>query len=152
MSFCPCVCPLACPSVDSSVFPSVQLVFIEVYFLQSLVTVAVELKLQLNAHIINMRSKLMAEWLEQASELHEIYCDDLKVMSSNPSRGELGVYSIFILSCTWTENSHLIFGVIKFTHQMQNLVLLHYLQICFPIKFSSLIKMNCNYFEPEHST
>ena len=27
---------------------------------------------------------LMAEWLEQASQWHEVYCHDLEVMSSNP--------------------------------------------------------------------
>ena len=34
---------------------------------------------------------LMAKWLEQASQSHEMYCHDLEVMSSNPGRAELGV-------------------------------------------------------------
>ena len=29
---------------------------------------------------------LMAEWLEQASQWHEMYCRDLEVMSLNPGR------------------------------------------------------------------
>ena len=36
---------------------------------------------------------LMALWLEQASQWHEMYCHDLKIMSSNPSRVKLGVDS-----------------------------------------------------------
>ena len=35
----------------------------------------------------------MVEWIEQASQLHEMYCHDLEVMSSNPSRIERGVHS-----------------------------------------------------------
>ena len=35
----------------------------------------------------------MAGWLEQGSQWHEMYCHDLEVMSSNPSRVELGVRS-----------------------------------------------------------
>ena len=34
---------------------------------------------------------LMAEWLEQASQRHEIYCHGLEVMSLNPGWVELGV-------------------------------------------------------------
>ena len=41
---------------------------------------------------------------EQASQWHEVYCHDLKVMSSNPGRVELGVRSTSVLSCTWTKN------------------------------------------------
>ena len=40
----------------------------------------------------------MAEWLAQASQWHEMYCHDLDVMSSNPSRVELGVHSTSVLS------------------------------------------------------
>ena len=29
---------------------------------------------------------LMAKWLEQASQRHEMYCHDLEVMSSNPGQ------------------------------------------------------------------
>ena len=42
----------------------------------------------------------MAKWLEQASQRHEKYCHDLEVMSSNPSRVELGVHSTSVLSHT----------------------------------------------------
>ena len=42
--------------------------------------------------------KKMAEWLEQASQWHEMSCHNLKVMSSNPSRVELGVLSRLLLS------------------------------------------------------
>ena len=53
----------------------------------------------------------MAEWLEQASQWHEMYCHDLEVMSVNPSRGqvELGVHSTSVLSRTWTKNINLYF-------------------------------------------
>ena len=46
----------------------------------------------------------MAEWLEQASQWHEMYCHDLEVMSSNPGRVELGVLGISVLSRTWTKH------------------------------------------------
>ena len=44
----------------------------------------------------------MAEWLELASQGHEMYCHDLEVMSSNPDQVELGVQNI-CLSCTGTK-------------------------------------------------
>ena len=47
---------------------------------------------------------LMAEWLEQLSQWHEMYCHGLGVMSSNPGRVELGVRSISVLSGTWTKD------------------------------------------------
>ena len=37
--------------------------------------------------------RCMAEWSEQVSQLHEMYCHDLKVISSNSSRVELGVHA-----------------------------------------------------------
>ena len=43
---------------------------------------------------------LMARWLEQASQWHEMYCHDLKVMSLNPGLAELGIHSTSVLSCT----------------------------------------------------
>ena len=46
----------------------------------------------------------MAEWLEQASQWHEMYCHDIEVMSSNSSRVELGVCGTSVLSRTWTKN------------------------------------------------
>ena len=46
----------------------------------------------------------MAEWLEQASQWHEMYCHDLEVMSSNPSRVELGVRKPSVISRTWTKH------------------------------------------------
>ena len=47
----------------------------------------------------------MAEWLEQVSQWHEMYCHDLEVISSNPGRGrfELGVRSVSVLSRAWTK-------------------------------------------------
>ena len=46
----------------------------------------------------------MAKWLQQASQWHEMYCHDLKFMSLNPIRIELGVRSTSVLSRTWTKN------------------------------------------------
>ena len=46
----------------------------------------------------------MAKWLEQASLWYEMYCHDLEVMSSNPSRVEFGVRSTSALSCACTKN------------------------------------------------
>ena len=46
----------------------------------------------------------MAEWLEQASQWHEMYCHDLEVMSSNPGQVELGVRSTSALTRTWTKH------------------------------------------------
>ena len=43
---------------------------------------------------------LMAERLEQASQLHEMHCHDLEVMSSKPSRFELQVPSTSVISRT----------------------------------------------------
>ena len=42
----------------------------------------------------------MAEWLQQASEWHGMYCHDLEVMSSSPNRVELGVRGTSVLSRT----------------------------------------------------
>ena len=38
------------------------------------------------------------------SQWHGLYCHDLEVMSSNPSRVELGVHGTSVLSRTWTKN------------------------------------------------
>ena len=43
----------------------------------------------------------MAKWLEQASQWHEMYCHDLKAMSSNPGQVELEVFGTTVLSRTW---------------------------------------------------
>ena len=40
----------------------------------------------------------MVEWLEQVSQLHEMYRHDLEVMSSNPSWVELGAHSTSVIS------------------------------------------------------
>ena len=40
----------------------------------------------------------MAEWLEQVSQLHEMYCHDLEVVSEPWS----GAHSTSVLSCTLT--------------------------------------------------
>ena len=34
----------------------------------------------------------MAEWLEQASQWHGMYCHNLEIMSSNPSQVKLEVF------------------------------------------------------------
>ena len=34
---------------------------------------------------------MMAKWLEQECQWHEMYCHDLEVMGLNPGRVELGV-------------------------------------------------------------
>ena len=39
------------------------------------------------------QKSLVAKWLEQASQEHEMCCHDLEVMSSNPGQVELGVRS-----------------------------------------------------------
>ena len=46
----------------------------------------------------------MAEWLEQASQWHGMFCHDLELMSSNPGRVEFGVRSTSVLSRTWTKD------------------------------------------------
>ena len=43
---------------------------------------------------------LMAKWLEQKSQIHEMYCHDLEVMSSNSGQVELGVLGTSVLSRT----------------------------------------------------
>ena len=45
-------------------------------------------------------NSLMAEWLEQVSQWHEMCCHDQEVMSSSPSRVELGVLSTSVKSRT----------------------------------------------------
>ena len=47
---------------------------------------------------------LMTEWLEQASQWHEMYCHDLEAISLNLGRVELGVHNTSVLSRTWTKN------------------------------------------------
>ena len=42
----------------------------------------------------------MAKWLRAGVSVHEMYCHDLEVMSSNPARVELGVRSTYVLSRT----------------------------------------------------
>ena len=44
---------------------------------------------------------MLAKWSEQASQLHEMYCHDLEVMSSNPGRVDLGVLGTSPLSHTY---------------------------------------------------
>ena len=46
------------------------------------------------------KKSLMAMWLEQASQWHEMYCHDLKLMSLNPGRVELGLRGTSILNRT----------------------------------------------------
>ena len=47
------------------------------------------------------KKSLMAKWLEQASQWHDIYSHDLEVMSLKPGRVELGVLGTSVLSHTW---------------------------------------------------
>ena len=35
----------------------------------------------------------MVQWLERASQIHEMYCHNQEVMDLNPVRVELGVFS-----------------------------------------------------------
>ena len=49
---------------------------------------------------LKLGKSLMAKWLEQASQLLEMYCHDLEVMSSSPSQVELGVLGTYVLSRT----------------------------------------------------
>ena len=48
----------------------------------------------------------MVEWLQQASQWHEMYSHDLEVMISDPSRVDFGMRSTSVLSRrpTWTKN------------------------------------------------
>ena len=54
-----------------------------------------------------MAEWLMAEWLEQASQWHEMYCHDLEVMSSNPGWVELVSVQYFLksLMAKWLEQA-----------------------------------------------
>ena len=59
----------------------------------------------------------MAKWLEQASKWYEMYCHDLEVMSSKPSRVELGVHSTSALSPTWSKNILMYIRLAAFSQQ-----------------------------------
>ena len=48
----------------------------------------------------NLAKSLMAEWLEQASQCHRMYCHDLEAMGSNPDWVEFVVHSTSVLSHT----------------------------------------------------
>ena len=50
----------------------------------------------LSLDINDINKSLMVEWLEQASQWHEMYCHVLEIMSSNPSRVELALHSIWL--------------------------------------------------------
>ena len=54
--------------------------------------------------LIHGGKSLMAEWLEQASQWHEMYYHDLELMSLNPGQVELGVHSTYVLCRTWTKD------------------------------------------------
>ena len=53
---------------------------------------------------MNVLKALMVDWLEQASQIHEMYCHCLEVMNSNPGWVELGMCNASALSHTWTKN------------------------------------------------
>ena len=61
---------------------------------------------------------LMAKWLEQASQWHGMYCHDLKVMSSSPSRVELGVRGTSVLSRCVLEPKILLYHIPHKHHPM----------------------------------
>ena len=42
------------------------------------------------------KKSLMAQWLRQASQGHEMYCHDLEVMGLNPGWVDLGVHGTFV--------------------------------------------------------
>ena len=46
----------------------------------------------------------MAEWLEQASQWHEMYYHNLEVMSLNPSQVEFGVRRTSVPGLTWIKH------------------------------------------------
>ena len=52
------------------------------------------------------QKSLIAAWLEQAPQWHEVYCHNLEVMSSNPGWVELSVRSAYVLSHTWTKRKY----------------------------------------------
>ena len=59
----------------------------------------------------------MAEWLEQASQRHEIYCHDLEIMSSSPGQVDFGVHSTSVQSRTWTQKNYMYYkhkSIVKF--------------------------------------
>ena len=47
----------------------------------------------------------MAEWLEQASQWHEMYYHGLEVVSLRPGQVELGVHSTSVQSLAWNKTS-----------------------------------------------
>ena len=74
------------------------------------------------------RESLMAEWLEQVSQGHEMYCHNLEVMSLNPSRDECGVCRTSVLSRTWTKNTFktvTIEAIIEIKHRRGELLVLN---------------------------
>ena len=74
---------------------------------------------------------MMAYWLEQASQWHEVYCHDLEVVSSNPGRVEPGVRSTSVPSRTWTQQIYLF---IKNSNKVNPFA---YNWIWFPVRTSS---------------
>ena len=56
--------------------------------------------IKFNCHKTVYLELLMAEWLEQASLSHEMYCHGLEVMSLNPARVKPRVCGTSVLSCT----------------------------------------------------
>ena len=77
-------------------------------------------------HIHIHKESLMAKWLVQASQWQEMYCHDLEVMSSNPSRIKLGVHSASVLSHrpTWSKNICLSFSL-----SITTVHIIHYLSL-----------------------
>ena len=84
---------LAITVIDLTVFTVYDLTV----FTNGIVTIIKVFELKLKS--------LMAKWLEQASQWHEMYCHDLWVMNLNPIRIDFAVLSTSVLNCTWNKNN-----------------------------------------------
>ena len=73
-------------------------------FLRSICMLWEMIILQTHTSLHTRIKSLMAKWVEQASQWHEMYCHDLEVMSSNPSWVKLRVLGTSVLSRTWIKN------------------------------------------------
>ena len=97
------------PSVQSCTWTKLSIASASVYLRACAFEITSDLSKIMWQHISLKKKSLMAEWLEQASQWHEMYCHDLEVMSLNPSRVELGVRTPSVLSRTWTKLTYTLF-------------------------------------------
>ena len=84
---------------------------------------------------------LMAKWLEQAPQWHEMYCHDLKIMTSSPGLVKLGVRSTSVLSRTWSKitiGPMLICENVLFPHTFPWHITLLKILICYPDKWKGV--------------